>query len=309
MAKVCFYCGNEIQNGERCNCRDSKSSANQGSSNNSNNTKSNNNSGSNSSSNTGSNSSSNSNSRANAKADAAKEKQNRENERKAKERAKEQEKRYRETQRASQKSARPKFNWRNFLIKIMTSQGFSKSDPLPQKLGYSFLQSFLRPVAAIENFLRQNDFIISIFYAIVFSVACGFVAIKFYTFSITMLVQAIFLGLIITVALNGIALLVFRFLAKLKFDIKQILSAFSVPAIFMTIFFMFAASGGAGLVSIVISITLGFVAGALLHLISLKALTRQGTEQIVVQVIFIYVIFSAVLGIIINLITPVAAII
>ena len=286
MAKICFYCGKELSTGEHCDCLKSSSGA--------------------------SNSNSNASSKANnsnktSHADTAKQtttkNENKEKERQAKERAREQARRFRETQRAQ----KPKFDWRSFLFKLATTSGFSANDPLPRKIGYSLIQSILRPVSAIENFVKQQDIRLSMFYVILFSITAGLVSLRFFVFSLPMFLQGFVLGLVIAAILNGLCLLVFRFLSRVKFTFPQILSAFSVPALFMSIFFLFASIGSASLISILLSLITGVVAGALLHFISLKALSRQSTEKLVINVIFIYVLFFSVLGIIFNLLVPVAS--
>lgn len=283
MAKICFYCGKELINGQSCSCRTSSSSY----------------------SNTTASSSTDTKSSKDTKQSDKTNRTTKENERQAKERAKEQAQRFKQ----SQKSQRAKFDWRSFFIKLMTSSGYSSSDSLPNKIGYSLLQSLLRPMTAIETFVQRQDIGLGVFYLALFSISTGLASLRLFGYSVLTFVEGAFLGLVIALILNGLFILSFRFLSKIRFSLMQLLSAFSAPSFFMSIFLLFAASGRTSIISFFLTIVTGIVAGALLQFLALKSLSRQSSDQLVVNVIFVYVVFFSIIGIIISLLVPTATII
>lgn len=272
MAKICFYCGKELAAGERCSCRTAEPSASASSS----------------------------------SQDAKNEKRAREEQ--AKRARYEQEKRDKEQQRfyrQSNRKVKPKFNWQAFLLRLMTSSGYNQNDKLPQKIGYSLLQCLIRPVNAIETFVQRQDFALSIFYLVLFSLASGLAIGRFSGFTLMNFAKGILIGASLAVILNGLFILAFRFLGKIRFSFRQIISAFSAPAFFYSLFFLFAATGRTTIISFILTIMAGVVAGSVLHFLSVKSLARQTSEQVVVNVILVYVIFFSVAGIILNLVSPV----
>lgn len=286
MAKICFYCGKELMNGQSCSCRTSSSTYSK----------------------TAASSSTGSTDTKNAKDTKQSDKTNRatkENERQAKERAKEQAHRFKQ----SQKAQRQKFDWRTFFMKLMTSSGYSSSDSLPRKIGYSLLQSLLRPMTAIDTFVQRQDLGLGVFYLALFSLSTGLASLRLFGYSFLTFVEGAFLGLVIALILNGLFILSFRFLSKMRFSLIQILSAFSAPSFFMSIFLLFAASGRTSMISFFLTIVTGIVAGALLQFLALKSLSKQSSDQLVVNVIFVYVVFFSIIGIIFSLLIPTSPII
>lgn len=276
MAKICFYCGKELTAGERCGCRTTDSG--------------------NTDNPTSSASADSKNSKRNNTDDRAKKAREEQSKR-----AKEQAGYYRQTN----KKARTKFNWQTFLLRLMTTSGYESNDKLPRKIGYSILQSLLRPVTAIDTFVQRQDFSLSIFYLVLFSLTAGLAVCRFYGFSLLMFIEGSLLGAAIALILNGLFILVLRFLSRMRFSFRQILSAFSCPAIFFSIFFLFAATGRSSIISFVLTMIAGVTVGAIFHFLAIKSLTRQTTEQVAVNVALVYVVFYSIVGIILNLVSPV----
>ncbi|MHB1483672.1 MAG: hypothetical protein ACYCYI_03320 [Saccharofermentanales bacterium] len=288
MAKICFYCGKELAAGERCNCRTATSGKPD-------------NSGSSTSSASSASSSSSSSHDAKSEKHAREEQAKRTRDKQSKQsRAKEQERFYKQ----SEKKAKPKFNWQSFLLRLMTSSGYEPNDKLPRKIGYSLLQCLIRPVNAIETFVQRQDFALSIFYLVLFSLATGLATSRFSGFTLTVFAEGFLIGAALALILNGLFILAFRFLGRIRFSFRQIISAFSAPAFFYSLFFLFAATGRTTIISFIMTIMAGVVAGSILHFLSVKSLARQTSEQVVVNVILVYVIFFSIAGIILNLVSP-----
>jgi len=288
LAKICFYCGKELGSGERCNCRTSGSAASNGGS-------------------SGNSSASGTNDSKSAKQSNTTNRANKENERQAKERAKEQARRAKQAQQARQ-AQKPKFEWRSFLLKLMTSSGYSSTDSLPKKIGYSLLQTLFRPVTAIDTFVQRQDIGLSVFYLVLFSLATGLLSLRLFGYTILTFAEGTLLGVVVALILNGMFLLAFRFLSKVRFSFMQILSTFSAPAFILSIFFLFAATGRTSLISFLLTVMAGVVAGALLQFLALKSLSRQSSDSLVINVILVYVLFFSVLGILLNLLVPAATV-
>lgn len=290
MAKICFYCGKELLSGERCTCRASSTSGSTGSS-------------SGASGTSGTSSTSRSDQSKNAKQTASSNRAKKESERQAKERTREQDRRARQTQRVQ----KPPFDWRSLLMKLMTSNGYSSSDPLPRKVGYSLLQTLFRPMTAIETFVQRQDTRLGLFYLGLFSLATGLVSLRFFGYNLLNFLEGTVLGLALALILNGLFILTLRFFAKTRFSFQQILSTFSASAFFMSLLFLFAGIGQSNLISFTLALVTGVVIGALLQFLSLKSLTRQSSDQLLIHAVFVYILFSSILGIILNLMVPAAA--
>lgn len=285
MAKICFYCGKELLTGETCNCRTSASSSNGKTS-------------------TGTRDTSGQSSKPKgAESSRTADRTERERERREKARLKEQTRRARE---ASRKQ-KPAFDWKTFLFKLMTSSGYSPADSFPKKAGLSFLQTILRPVTAIETFVSHQDKILGLFYIALFSLSTGLASMRFFGYTPLNFLEGSILGLVIAGIYNGLFLLVFRFLSRIRFRFNQIISTFSAPSVFLSLFLLFASSSRTGLLTFLLTLMTGIITGALLQFLSLRALSKLTSEQLVVNVIFVYVVFFAILGIILNLIMPTAA--
>lgn len=284
MAKTCFYCGKDLNQGERCNCRNT----------------------------TGSNPSSNGSADFGSKAkngrssddNARKRQQQKEFEREQARAKKEREKR--EKERARPKSS--PFSWKQFLLRIMTNGSFSSSDPLFRKIGHSFLQSIIRPVAAINSFVAIKDRSLSIFYLTFFSISSGILTMKMLGAGLTSFIEGVVAGLALALILNGLFVIIFKYFAKVRFSFEHMLSTFSVPSVFLSIFFLLASTGRTAGFSLLMSLITGIVIGALTQFISLKAFTRQSTEQLMVSAILAYVVFFSIVGFILNIVVsfPVA---
>lgn len=278
MAKTCFYCGKELNQGERCICRNSSNGPSSGGG----------------SKETGSKTKSS----GRASDDSARRKeQQRQFERDQAKMKKEREKR--EKERSKPKS--PPFSWKQFLFRIMSNGSFSSNDPLLRKVGHSFLQSILRPVTAINSFVAIKDRSLSIFYLVLFSVSSGILSLRLLGAGLTSFFVGAAMGLFIALILNGLFVLIFRYFAKIRFSFEHMLSSFCVPSVFLSIFFLLASTGSKTGFSMSMSLITGIVIGALTQFISLKAFTRQSTEQLMVSAIFAYVVFFSIVGFILNL--------
>ncbi len=284
MAKTCFYCGKDLNQGERCDCRNT----------------------------TGSNSSSNGSADFGSKAkngrssddNTRKRQQQKEFEREQARAKKEREKR--EKERARPKSS--PFSWKQFLLRIMTNGSFSSSDPLFRRIGHSFLQSIIRPVAAINSFVAIKDRSLSIFYLTFFSISSGILTMKMLGAGLTSFIEGVVAGLALALILNGLFVIIFKYFAKVRFSFEHMLSTFSVPSVFLSIFFLLASTGRTAGFSLLMSLITGIVIGALTQFVSLKAFTRQSTEQLMVSSILAYVVFFSIVGFILNIVVsfPVA---
>jgi hypothetical protein len=284
LAKTCFYCGKDLNQGERCDCRNT----------------------------TGSNSSSNGSADFGSKAkngrssddNTRKRQQQKEFEREQARAKKEREKR--EKERARPKSS--PFSWKQFLLRIMTNGSFSSSDPLFRRIGHSFLQSIIRPVAAINSFVAIKDRSLSIFYLTFFSISSGILTMKMLGAGLTSFIEGVVAGLALALILNGLFVIIFKYFAKVRFSFEHMLSTFSVPSVFLSIFFLLASTGRTAGFSLLMSLITGIVIGALTQFVSLKAFTRQSTEQLMVSSILAYVVFFSIVGFILNIVVsfPVA---
>ncbi len=284
MAKTCFYCGKDLNQGERCDCRNAFNG----------------------------NSSSNGSAGAGSKAKngrssddtARKREQQKEFEREQAKAKKEREKR--EKERTKPKSS--PFSWKQFLLRIMTNGSFASSDPLFRKIGHSFLQSIIRPVAAINSFVAIKDRSLSIFYLTFFSISSGILTMKMLGAGLTSFIEGAVAGLALALILNGLFVIIFKYFGKVRFSFEHMLSTFSVPSVFLSIFFLLASTGRTAGFSLLMSLITGIVIGALTQFVSLKAFTRQSTEQLMVSSILAYVVFFSIVGFILNIVVsfPVA---
>lgn len=272
MAKICFYCGKELTSSEHCSCRTNTSGNSDGSS-----------------------KSASESSNKKPRDDQAKKARDEQTKR-----AKEQSRYYEQ----SNRKPKPKFNWQSFLLRLMTTSGYEANDKLPRKIGYSLLQCLLRPVTAISTFVQRQDFSLSIFYLILFSLAAGLAVSRFFGFTLLAFLKGSLLGLAVALILNGLFILAFRYLSRIRFSFRQVLSAFSAPAFFYSLFLLFAATGRTTIISFVLTIFAGSAIGSIIHFLSVKMLTRQASEQVVYNVMLVYVIFYSIVGIAFNLVTP-----
>lgn len=266
MAKICIYCGKEIVDGEKCTCR------------------------------VGADNFKSTENNKSQKKD--KKKQEQEQNRKEKERQ-----RFTKAKNASQKTS-SKQGFKVFFIKLLTSKGFNRQDPLPTKFGISFLQSFLRPVTASEAFIRNNDLYLSIAYVILFSLSFSIGIMRLVGFGIASFIEGLFLGAIAILLLNLFTMLVFRFVAKVRISFMNFLSAYSLPSIFISIFILIASIGRPSVISFFTTIVSGLLASVLMHFISLKVLTGQPTERLLIVTILVYFLFLMFLSVIATLMTP-----
>jgi hypothetical protein len=277
LAKTCFYCGKELNQGERCDCRNSTT-------------------GNSSTGESTNNGSKGKNSKASEDSTRKKE-QKREFEREQARAKKERERRDKERN----KTKSPSFSWKQFFFKLMTNGSFSSSDPVLRKIGYSFLQSVIRPVSAINSFVALKDRSLSIFYILLFSISSGVLVMRLLGSGLVSFFEGVMAGLALALVLNGLFVIIFRYFVKVKYSFEHMLSTFCVPSVFLSIFFLLASTGSTKGFSIAISIVTGIVIGALTHFISMKAFTRQSTEQLLVSSILAYIVFFSLVGFILNM--------
>jgi hypothetical protein len=289
LSKTCFYCGKELSSTERCDCRNpySASAGNPSPA---------------SAAGSGADSSKSS------RQSRAEKQAQKEHERQTKERAKEDARRFRQARRTAGpvpgSGPVTGSGWRQALARLMSSSAYSETDSFPKKIGFSLLQTILRPVTAIETFVQRHDIALSVFYMVLFSFAVGFLSLRFFDKTIVTFLEGTVLGGLVALLLNGMFLLVFRFFSKIRLRMDRMLSSFSASALFMAVFFMIAAASGNTLISFLLTMLSGIVAGTLLHFIALKVQTHLPSDQLVVHVIFVYVLFFSMLGVLINLLIP-----
>lgn len=297
MAKICFYCGKELEAGERCDCRAAASAGSPkggtapGSS------------GSASARSAGSGQQDRASARKAAQEAVKEARAAKEAGRNSKKRAREQARRFKQAQK---KQAQP-FGWQTFLRRILTGGGFFPTDPFLKKVLYSLLQSFLRPATAVDNFVRQQDKGLSVFYLVLFSLASGAVSLRYYGLSFLTFAEGMLTGCVAALVLNALYLLAFQIFSKVRFSFFQVLSSFSSPAFYLSVFFLIAAIGRQNLISFLLMMLTGIAIGSILHFLSLKSLTRQTSDQLTVIFVFVYVLFFSALSILLNLLVPVAA--
>lgn len=274
MAKICFYCGKELNTGEKCGCRSNFSQS------------------------------------SGAGQTAAQRGNNSENPRndkefKRKQKKFEQERRSREKQRAKkhrQNNRQVKgYTVLNFFYQFMTNQGFSKKDPFHKKLGYSFLHAFLRPVSAIDAFILNKDAGISIFYSFLFSISSGLLSIKLFGNGIVSFAEGFLITAVFIFILSGLFLLSFRFFSKIKYRFMDLLSVFSASFIFMSIFFVLAAFSGGTLIFSAATVITAISAGTLLNYLSLKRFSGLENDRLISNTIFVYFVFYSIVSFVMNL--------
>ena len=299
MAKICFYCGKELNAGEKCNCRTyaSQKSASDGKS------------------------SGTENSKASPLNDKEAKKRQKQFERERKAREKQRAKNEKQGNGKSYKyngytgpgnSGSSTGGWQqgrssflNFFYKFMTNQGFSKNDPLYKKAGHSILHTFFRPVSSIDAFIINKDKSVSVFYLILFAMSGGFLAMRFLGNTLISFVEGMIMSVFMASILTGLLMLSFRFLAKIKYSFINILSTLSAPFIFVSLFFFIAATGRGSVFYFATTILAGVSSGTLLHYLSLKKFSGLDSDRLVANIILVYFIFYSIAGFIFNLaLTP-----
>ncbi len=299
MAKICFYCGKELNTGEKCNCRTNNAQTNNF---------------------TGKASDNNKN-----KSYTSDEK-----EKKIRQKQFEKERKEREKQRAkNEKSGNGKsykYNnysgnsktgasgsgWQahrssvlNFFYKFMTNQGFSKKEPFHKKVGYSLMHTFLRPVSAIDAFICNKDKSISLFYTFLFAISSGLLSVKFWRNGLISFVEGFVISIIFIGILTGLLLLSFRFFTKIKYSFMNMLSTLSSSFVFMSLFIFIAASGRGNLLNSAGTITAAISAGTILHYLSLKRFSGLENDRLITNIILVYFVFYSIISFVLNLALPV----
>jgi len=296
LAKICFYCGKELNTGEKCGCR---SKFNQ-----------------------------NTNSSQYTSDNENKSNKNEDKDKEFKKRQKqfEKERKARERQRAkSEKQGSGKSykydrysgnnnsgtsgsNWQpgrssllNFFYRFMTNQGFSKNEPFHKKAGYSLLHTFFKPVSAIDAFILNRDKSISIFYVLLFAVSGGFLSMRFLGNGPVSFLEGFLISVIFTLILTGLLLLSFRFFAKIKYSFINMLSTLSAPFIFVSLFFFIASTGRGSLFYSAATIVTGIISGSLLHFLALKKFSGLDNDRLIANIILVYFVFYSIVAFILNL--------
>ena len=295
LAKICFYCGKELNTGEKCNCRTyaTRNSTTAGKS---------------SESNAGKSNSSN------------------EKEMKKKQKQFEKERKAREKQRAKNEKQGNGNSYRytgytgtnnpggsgggwqpkrtsffNFFYKFMTDQGFSKNDPLYKKIGYSLLHTFFRPVSSIDAFILNKDRTVSAFYLVLFAVSGGFLSMQLLGNSLISFVEGMLMSTIMVIILAGLLMLSFRFFTKVKYSFLNMLSTFSASLVFVSLFFLIASTGRGSVYYFATTIFAGISSGSILHYLSLKKFSGLDNDRLVANIILVYFIFYSIAGFILSL--------
>lgn len=302
LAKICIYCGSELVTGQKCTCAGSVSRASAG-------TDSSDQDSSSRHSASGDGSSSGS-----SQSSAKSRNEEKENARRAKERAHEQARKDHERAKEQSRFTRRSpgsGGIKNFFFKMMTSRGFSKGDSLPSKIAMSFLQTLFKPVTAAEAFVRNRDNTVSIVYAALFSASFSLALMRLSTFSLLQFSEGLLFGAAAFLLLNALFMLTFRFILKVRYTFPQLLSAFCPSAVYMSVFMLIASVGQTGAVTFYMTMISGLIASVLLHFVSLKAMTGQSTERLLVNTILVYFLFFMIFGMVISLVAvaPSAALI
>lgn len=301
LAKICIYCGSELIAGQKCSCAGSVSRSTAGTDS----------SGKDSSSR---HSTSGDGSSGSAQSSAKNRSEEKEQVRKAKERAREQTRKDHEKAKEQSRFTRRSpgsGGIKNFFFKMMTSRGFSKGDSLPSKIAMSFLQTLFKPVTAAESFVRNRDNTVSIVYAVLFSASFSLALMRLSTFTLLQFSEGLLFGAAAFLLLNALFMLTFRFILKVKYTFPQLLSAFCPSAVYMSVFMLIASVGQTGAVTFYMTMISGLIASVLLHFVSLKAMTGQSTERLLVNTILVYFLFFMIFGMVASLVAvaPSAALI
>ncbi|MHB1452805.1 MAG: hypothetical protein ACYCYM_02460 [Saccharofermentanales bacterium] len=292
MAKTCIYCGSELAAGQKCTCAGSVSRSSAGAD------------FSDKDSSARHSASGDGRSSGNAQSSAGNRNDEKEHARRMKERAREQARKDREKAKEQARFTRKATgsgSIRNFFFKLMTSRGFSKGDSLASKLGMSFLQTLFKPVTAAEAFVRNRDNTISMIYAVLFSASFSLALMRLRTFGLLQFGEGLLFGAAAFLLLNALFLLTFRFLLKVKYTFPQLIAAFCPSAIYMSVFILIASAGQTGAVTFFMTLISGLIASVLLHFVSLKAMTGQSTERLLVNTIFVYFLFFMIFGMVASL--------
>jgi hypothetical protein len=291
LAKICIYCGSELVSGQKCGCPGSVSRS------------------------TGNTSSASSESTGGAKSNGRSSSESRGNDReqsrrareKAREQARREQQRAREQARFRRKADRSG-SLRAFFLRLMTSRGFSRTDSFPSKLSMSFLQTLFKPVTAAEAFTQNQDLAVSIFYLVLFALSFSLAVMRLSVFSPLRFAEGLLAGASAYLVMNALLMLSFRFLLKIRIAYTALMASFSPSAIYLTVFLLMATSGRSTDIAFYMTVISGLVAAVLLHFVSLKALTGQGTERLMVDMILVYFIFFMIFGLVASLMTTVPAI-
>mgnify|MGYP006906715780 FL=1 len=97
--------------------------------------------------------------------------------------------------------------------------------------------------------------------------------------------------------INALTMVTFRFLLKSRIAFKRFFAAFSLPSFYMSLFILIASAGRVTQISFFMTIAAGLAAMVLTHFISLKAMSGQPTERLLVNMILVYFIFLMITGV------------
>ncbi len=185
---------------------------------------------------------------------------------------------------------------RDFILKVMTSRGFLKSEPFPAKAALSLFQTILRPVAGAEAFVRNCDSAVSILYIAFFSASFSLALMRVSSFTLRQFGEGLLFGAAAYLALCALTFLAFRFLLRAGYSYRQHLAAYSAPSIYLSLFLLLSSAGRTGMIPFAMTAVTGLIAAVLLHFISLKALSGQSTERLLTGMILVYFIFFMIFG-------------
>ncbi|MHB8961545.1 MAG: hypothetical protein ACYC5K_00110 [Saccharofermentanales bacterium] len=298
MAKICIYCGSELTSGQKCTCAGSVSRSSAGADT------------AERVGSPGNASSGSARSSGSAKESARNRAAEKEQERRAKERAKEQARK--DSERAKEQARfrrrQPGFGGlKNFFFKLMTSRGFAPGDSFPSKISISFLQTLFKPVTAAEAFVRNRDNAVSIFYAVLFAASFSLALMRLSAFSLLRFSEGLLFGAAAYLLLNTLFMLTFRFILKARYTLTQLLSAFCPSAVYLSVFMLLASAGQTGAAAFFTTVISGLIASVLLHFVSLKAMTGQSTERLLVNTILVYFLFFMIFGMVASLVAAAPA--
>ncbi len=272
MARICIYCGKELSEGTKCSCRGNTQ-------------------------------------------DTSKRSESSGQDRKKQKSSKSGQKREKAYQRqeyragtGQQSRSDGKQNFKEGFFRLLTSRGFGRNDRFPTKVGLSLFHSFFRPVTAAEAFVRNSDKGVSIFFAVIFALSFGLGIMRISTPDIQSFGEGVLFGAGVILLLNALTMITFRFLIKVRQSFMRFLAASSLSSFYMSLFILIASAGRVTTISFFMTIAAGLAAMVLTHFISLKALSGQPTERLLVNMILVYFILLMLTGLIASLAVPPAAI-
>jgi hypothetical protein len=278
LAKICFYCGKELGNEERCTCNATTARVNR---------------------------TADSERTQSASSDSGS--RDRRQRKTAEKARKERVRKARQKEAKTANSARSTSDrgfgsgfFQRLALKLLSGAGFNPGDPFVSKVGYSLLQSLVRPVLASDHFIRNQDVRLSVFFLLLFSVAFSVFNIRLTGFSMVNFFEGFALGIGLAALLNGVLLLIFRFIARTRYSFARLLSAFCAPSVFLSLFLFLASVGRGSPFSLITTAMAGITAGSILHYLSLRSLTSKPDDRLFMHVILSYWIFFSIAGFILT---------